>query len=139
MADLGGPGATAPGWFLYVSTVCLLPSVDVACYIPRVDERSGNWTKPGQTGVREAEHLQDRRAINVPLPAVGSDTSRILTDNCLPRSALPQRTDTSLCKQGVTWAGTARKYSNVLCQPPARTAASTPIWLGQRAYAQQCR
>jgi hypothetical protein len=35
----------------------------------------------------------------VPLTGVGSGISRLVTDNCLARSALPQRANTSLCKQ----------------------------------------
>jgi hypothetical protein len=39
--------------------------------------------------------------IAVPLTGVSSGISRLLTDNRLTRSARPQHTNTSLCKQGV--------------------------------------
>jgi hypothetical protein len=55
----------------------------------------------------------------VPLAEVSSGISRLLTDNCLPRSAPPQRANTSLCKQKarVSSSLSATKHSALISGP----------------------
>ena len=67
------------------------------------DGRPGRETGPGaaQTAVDQMRSRRRLIKITVPLPGVSSGISRLLTDNCLARSAWPQRAYTSLCKQGV--------------------------------------
>jgi hypothetical protein len=75
------------------------------------------------------------RAISVPLTGVGSGISRLLTDNCLARSAWLARADTSLCKQGVSGSSplsSTRETSDSdhgrdPCVPLASAAAVIPM------------
>jgi hypothetical protein len=59
------------------------------------------WSKGSSPCTQLRAPVPRSRAISVPLAGVSSGTSRLLTDDCLARSARPQHATTSLCKQGV--------------------------------------
>jgi hypothetical protein len=83
------------------------------------------------------------------LAGVSGGISRLLTDNCLARSALPQRAYTSLCKQGfgrtqavpaliesAAWSGHGWATSHEL---PRHQRSLTSTWLRRRRSEEQPR
>jgi hypothetical protein len=66
------------------------------------------WSKGSSPCTQLRAPVPRSRAISMPLAGVSSGTSRLLTDDCLARSARPQHANTSLCKQGVSWTAGQR-------------------------------
>jgi hypothetical protein len=64
------------------------------------------WSKGSSPCTQLRAPVPRSRAISVPLAGVSSGTSRLLTDDCLARSA-PQHANTSLCKQVIVGGGRA--------------------------------